>query len=399
MAQPCRRWRPAPLLLGLSTAEKERPPAIRWPSTKASSRAAAAANGGVELRATKLPLIGHILHLGLPNLIGVPPHRILRHLSRRYGAGGLLFLKIGEIPTVVVSSREAVEEVMKTHDAIFATRLQTETVKSVHKRGSDIAFAPYGNEWRQLRRICMVELLSTKRPSLSNLLVFSTSFYMNSQVRLTTYIKMQDLLLSGTHTVTTIIDWAMAELMRNPLVMSRAQSEVRTAFMEQMKVTEEGLRKLRYFHWVIKETLRLHSPGPLLIGRGSQETCRVMGYDVPKGSMVLVSAWAMSRDPKYWDEPETFKPERFENDTRDFRDHDFEFTPFGAGRRMCPGVSFGLASVELALANLLFHFDWNLPDGVDANKLDMAETMGFAGKRKAEHWLKPILRVPFASRN
>ncbi|KAF8768547.1 hypothetical protein HU200_007514 [Digitaria exilis] len=109
----------------------------------------------------------------------------------------------------------------------------------------------------------------------------------------------------------------MAELMRNPLVMSRAQSEVRTAFMEQMKVTEEGLRKLRYFHWVIKETLRLHSPGPLLIGRGSQETCRVMGYDVPKGSMVLVSAWAMSRDPKYWDEPETFKPERFENDTRD----------------------------------------------------------------------------------
>ncbi|KAF8672794.1 hypothetical protein HU200_049248 [Digitaria exilis] len=191
----------------------------------------------------------------------------------------------------------------------------------------------------------------------------------------------------------------MAELMRNPLVMSRAQSEVRTAFMEQMKVTEEGLRKLRYFHWVIKETLRLHSPGPLLIGRGSQETCRVMGYDVPKGSMVLVSAWAMSRDPKYWDEPETFKPERFENDTRDFRGHDFEFTPFGAGRRMCPGVSFGLASVELALANLLFHFDWNLPDGVDANKLDMAETMGFVGKRKAELWLKPILRVPFASRN
>ncbi|KAF8722880.1 hypothetical protein HU200_022017 [Digitaria exilis] len=193
-----------------------------------------------------------------------------------------------------------------------------------------------------------------------------------------------DLLLSGTHTVTTIIDWAMAELMRNPLVMSRAQSEVRTAFMEEMKVTEEGLRKLRYFHWVIKETLRLHTPGPLLIGRGSQETCRVMGYDVPKGSMVL---------------PETFKPERFENDTRDFRGHDFEFTPFGAGRRMCPGVSFGLASVELALANLLFHFDWNLPDGVDANKLDMAETMGFVGKRKAELWLKPILRVPFASRN
>lgn len=86
----------------------------------------------------KLPLVGNILHLGLPNLLGVPPHHVLRDLSRRYGAGGLLFLQIGEIPAVVVSSREAAEEVLKTHDANFATRLQTETVKSVHKHGTTL---------------------------------------------------------------------------------------------------------------------------------------------------------------------------------------------------------------------------------------------------------------------
>lgn len=85
--------------------------------------------------------------------------------------------------------------------------------------------------------------------------------------------------------------------------MSRAQAEVRGAFVLEMKVTEDGLSKLSYLHWVIRETLRLHAPGPLLLPKECQETCQVMGYDLPKGTMVLVNAWAISRDPQYWEEP------------------------------------------------------------------------------------------------
>lgn len=163
--------------------------------------------------------------------------------------------------------------------------------------------------------------------------------------------------------------------------MSRAQAEVRGAFVLKMKVTEDGLCKLSYLHCVIRETLRLHTPAPLLLPKECQETCQVMGYDVPKGTMVLVNAWAISRDPQYWVDPETFNPERFECDTRDFKGNDFDFTPFGAGRRICPGMSFGLANVELALANLLFHFDWSLPDGLRPNELDMTESMGIIARR------------------
>ncbi|XP_062201153.1 desmethyl-deoxy-podophyllotoxin synthase-like [Phragmites australis] len=204
-----------------------------------------------------------------------------------------------------------------------------------------------------------------------------------------------NLLVGSTDTVPSVLQWAMAELMRNPEAMSKAQSEVRKAFMGQMKVTEEGLTKLSYLHWVIKETLRLHPPSPILLPRESQETCRVLGYDVPKGTIVLVNAWAISRDAEYWDEPEVFKPERFETDKRDFKGRDFEFTPFGAGRRICPGIVFGLAAIQLALANLLFYFDWNLLEGV--SELDMEETMGITAKMKTDIWLKPVQRVPFVS--
>ena len=173
--------------------------------------------------------------------------------------------------------------------------------------------------------------------------------------------------------------------------MYRAQAEVREAFKGTMKVHEEGLRKLTFLRWVIKETLRLHTPGPLLLPRECRETCKVLGYDVPQGTIVLVNAWSISRDPQYWNEPETFKPERFESDSRDFKGNDFEFITFGAGRRICPGMSFGLAIVELALANLLFHFDWSLPDGMCPNEVDMTEAMGIAVRRKRDLWLKATL--------
>ncbi|TVU22121.1 hypothetical protein EJB05_31803, partial [Eragrostis curvula] len=203
-----------------------------------------------------------------------------------------------------------------------------------------------------------------------------------------------DLFGAGSETSATTLQWAMSELMRNPDVMKRAQAEVRTILNGKPKVTEDDLAQLKYLKLVIKETLRLHPPAPLLVPRESREPCKVLGYDVPKGTMVLVNAWAIGRDPKYWEDAEEFKPERFEGNTIDFKGTDFEYIPFGAGRRICPGMLFAQSSIEIVLAALLYHFDWNMTDGLKPAELDMAEEMGLTVRRKNDLYLHPVVRVP-----
>ncbi|KAF8703813.1 hypothetical protein HU200_031906 [Digitaria exilis] len=189
-----------------------------------------------------------------------------------------------------------------------------------------------------------------------------------------------DIFGAGSETSATTLEWALAELIRNPKAMRRATAEVRDAFGTLGTVPEHALGELRYLHLVIRETLRLHTPLPLLLPRQSrEEACRVLGYDVPRGATVLVNAWALGRD------------ERVEVD---LKGADFELLPFGAGRRMCPGMAFGLANVELALASLLFHFDWEVPGLADPAELDMTEAFGITARRKANLLLRPILRVP-----
>ncbi|CAL9754021.1 unnamed protein product [Musa acuminata subsp. burmannicoides] len=203
-----------------------------------------------------------------------------------------------------------------------------------------------------------------------------------------------DMFLGGTETSSTVVEWAMSELMRNPEIMERAQKEVRElAAQRRNRVEESDISELNYMKLIIKETLRLHPPAPLL-PRLCRETCEVMGYRIDAGTRVFVNLWANGRDARYWDDAETFKPERFEGSAMDFKGVDFEYLPFGAGRRICPGMGFGMATVELALTHLLLHFDWELPHGMRPEELDMCETMALISPRKTELKLIATVRVP-----
>ncbi|KAM3215005.1 hypothetical protein ACQJBY_067136 [Aegilops geniculata] len=461
----------------------------------------------------QLPVIGSLHHL-----VGALPHHAMRDLALRHGP--LMLLRMGELPVVVASSAAAAKEVLKTHDAAFATRPRTDTTASLTADGLGIALAPHGEHWRAVRKLCATELLGAPRVrtfrgtreaeaaalvasvaaeaasgAAVNVSSLVATYVADAAVRavvggriadrdaflacldeavrvaagfsladlfpssrlaralsgtarrveavfgemsrlMDAVIKekrarkaagggreeeeaildvlldgggggapldiptiravIRDLIGAGSETSASTLQWAMAELMRNPAALRRAQAEVRGALAGQSRVAEESMQELPYLRRVIKETLRLHAVAPLLLPRECREPRRVLGYDVPQGAMVLVNVWAIGRDAASWGpDAEEFRPERFEEGAAaavDFRGADFELVPFGAGRRICPGITFGLAVMELALASLLFHFDWELPGGTE--ELDMAEAFGITAKRKSDLWLYATVIVP-----
>ncbi|MFS7946848.1 putative cytochrome P450 [Helianthus anomalus] len=168
------------------------------------------------------------------------------------------------------------------------------------------------------------------------------------------------MLMAGTSSSSMTIEWAFCEMMRNPKIMKKAQSEVR-AVVKGKTITEADIQRMHYMNLVVKETMRLHCV-PILLPRVNPKDCVVNGYDIPAKTTVLINAWACATDPDSWESPESFIPERFENSLISHSGTHFEFLPFGAGRRMCPGLNFGLATVEYAIANLLHHYDWKLPE-------------------------------------
>ena len=180
----------------------------------------------------------------------------------------------------------------------------------------------------------------------------------------------------------------MAELLKNKQILEKVNEEIKRE-MDTNSLKESRFPQLPYLNACVKETLRLHPPVPFLIPRRAQETCEVMGYTIPKDSEVIVNVWAVGRDPLLWEDPLSFKPERFLGSGLDFKGHDYEFLPFGAGRRICPGLPMAARQVHLIIASLLYHFDWSLPNGEDPAMLDMSEKFGVTLQK--EH---PLLVVP-----
>ncbi|KAK9069205.1 hypothetical protein SSX86_013321 [Deinandra increscens subsp. villosa] len=199
-----------------------------------------------------------------------------------------------------------------------------------------------------------------------------------------------DMFLGGTDATAAMVEWAMTEILRNRKVMTKVQDELAEVVGLNNIVEESHLPKLKYLEAVFKETFRLHPPLPFLLPRAPNQNCIVGGYTVPKGTTIFLNVWAIQRDPKHWDSPSKFIPERFLNyeglDKWDYSGTNSKFFPFGSGRRRCPGVSLGEKMMMHILASLLHSFDWRLSKGDDH---DLSDKFGIAMKKK-----KPLVVIP-----
>ncbi|XP_065874460.1 cytochrome P450 736A117-like [Euphorbia lathyris] len=451
-----------------------------------------------------LPIIGNLHQLGLH------PHQSLGNLAKIHGPIMSLNLGLGSIPVLIISSPDTAHQIMKTHDLIFADRpASTISDKLLYNR-RDIAAAPYGEYWRQMKGISVLHLLNSKRVQSfkhvreeetaclierikSN---YSSSEAVNLSVELATltsdvvcrvalgrkhmataggrnfkdllgefvellgfnignyipwlswvnYVNglngkaervfreidgflnkvveehmamgrnengdnhrdfvdvllwiqkedtagfpidltsikalILDVFSAGTDSTYTALEWAMTELLKKPNIMKQLQNEVRKTAENKSEITADDIDKMPYLKAVIKETLRLHPPLPLLVPRVSTQDVNINGYDIARGTQVIINAWAIGRDPAFWERAEEFWPDRFLNSKIDIKGHDFQLLPFGAGRRACPGIQFAISIEELALANIVYKFDWSLPSGVGEEDLDMTESVGLTTHRK-----------------
>ncbi|KAL8147706.1 hypothetical protein AgCh_005143 [Apium graveolens] len=404
----------------------------------------------------QLPFIGNI-----HQMVGSLPHHILKDLANKYGP--LVSLKLGEVSVFVVSSSEVAHDMMKKHDLNFVQRPHSLTTDIISYNSSNIGSSPYGDYWRQMRRISraafgkkindrevfamtLKEIMKLSSgfsvadmyPSLKFLHVISGVRSRLEKVHkemdkilgrvisehrdrsdadpqdlVDVLLKTQkdeylappltdnnikavisDIISAGSETSSITIDWAMSEMLKNPSVMERAQSETRKVLEGRKNIEETMLQELSYLKQVIKETLRLHPAAPLLVARECREQCQLNGYDIPVKTKIFVNAWEIGRDPRYWADPHTFNPERFGNSSVEFKGTNFEYIPFGAGRRMCPGMLFALPIIELPLAQMLYHFDWKLPEGQKTEQLDMTEAYGITSGRKNHLYVIPVAYTP-----
>ncbi|XP_049387148.1 5-OH-xanthotoxin synthase-like isoform X2 [Solanum stenotomum] len=201
---------------------------------------------------------------------------------------------------------------------------------------------------------------------------------------------VMNVLLAGSDTSAAAVIWTMTALMKNPKAMKKVQEEMRKSFKKKRDIlNEDDIQNLPYFKAVIKESFRLYPSVPLLVPRESMEKSILEGYEIQPGTIIHVNAWAIARDPEIWENPEEFIPERFLNSDIDFKGQDFELIPFGGGRRGCPGIALGVASMELALSNLLYAFDWELPCGMKKEDIDTNVKPGITMHKKNDLCLIP----------
>ncbi|XP_004290943.1 PREDICTED: cytochrome P450 81D11-like [Fragaria vesca subsp. vesca] len=180
---------------------------------------------------------------------------------------------------------------------------------------------------------------------------------------------MQIMLTAGTDTSAGNMEWTLSLLLNNPEALAKAQTEIDTKIGQSRLIVESDLANLPYLHCIIRETLRMYPPATIL--HESSEDSTVGGFNVPRGTMLIMNAWAIHHDPKLWEQPEQFKPERFqiEQEERD----GFKYMPFGTGRRGCPGEGLANRIVGLAIGSVIQCFEW---ERSGEEMVDMTEGTG-----------------------
>lgn len=191
---------------------------------------------------------------------------------------------------------------------------------------------------------------------------------------------LQALILGATDTSTVTLTWVICFLLKNPLILEKVKEEIHNQIGEEIFINESDINKLVYLQAVVKETLRLYPPGPLSAPREFTEDCTLGNYHIKKGTRLITNLWKIQTDPSIWEDPLEFKPERFltTNKDVDVKGQNFELLPFGSGRRICPGISFGINMIYLTLANFLNSFEiLNKPN----EAIDMTETLGMTNEK------------------
>lgn len=228
-----------------------------------------------------------------------------------------------------------------------------------------------------------------RRPDPCDLLDVLISTSSSGSVKLTTPLTddnikavMMDMFVAGTESSGGTVEWALAELLANPMAMKKVQEELDSIVGQTQLVQETHIPHLPYLQAVVKETMRLHPIGPLLLPHESTQACQIAGYHIPAKTRAYVNVWAIGRDPSVWRNPLVFLPERFlESDVEMCGGKQFHLLPFGSGRRACPAWALGLLTVQFLLASLLQCFDWSLPTShAHGSKVDMSEIFGLAVK-------------------
>ncbi|EEF52685.1 cytochrome P450 83B1 [Ricinus communis] len=455
------------------------------------------------------PFIGNLLQLDNSNI-----QKHLWQLSKKYGP--IMSLRLGFKPTLIVSSAKMAREVLKTQDLEFCSRPALTGQQKLSYNGLDLAFAPYDDYWREMRKIGVVHLFNSNRvqsfrpiredevsrmirnvsklasdskpvnlteemmaltsaaicrvafgkrykdggneakrlhqllnetqalfaafffsdyfpyvgwivDKLSGLLSrLETNFHefdifyqelidehldperempehdnfldVLLQIQKDRSIKIQltfdhikailmNIFVAGTDTSAAAVIWALSFLMKNPEAMRRAQDEIRKLTGKKGFVNEDNIQQLPYLKAVVKETMRLQPAVPLLVPRETIGKCNLGGYDIIPSTLVYVNAWAIGRDTEVWEKPLEFCPERFLESDIDMKGQDYELIPFGAGRRICPGIYIGVANIELSLANLLYKFDWKMPDGMKREDIDTDNVLAGISVHKRDHLL------------
>ncbi|KAL1543457.1 unspecific monooxygenase [Salvia divinorum] len=188
-----------------------------------------------------------------------------------------------------------------------------------------------------------------------------------------------DLFIAGIDTTSGTVEWAMTELIRNPEKMTKLKNEIRSFMSEngQQQVQESDIPLLPYLQAVVKEAFRLHPAAPFLLPHKASFDVEINGYIVPENAQILINVWAIGRDSRIWKNPDEFMPERFlnENGCINFKGRDFELIPFGAGRRICPGLPLANRMVHQMLVTFVGNYEWKL-ENMKPEEMDMNENFG-----------------------